>query len=249
MKHKGLLLILIAVVLGLGTFVSIFIYTSKLEEKVTVVVAVEDIPPHTEITEELVVVQERNKLNIPEGAAPNIKVLEGIYSGPYGIYKDDIVTREKVQNKDEMADHLLSNNIPPGKVAVAMDVDLVRSVAGVVQNGDFVDISVINEQFEVTPIQSIKTLGVKDKDGNDMNRSKMENPVPAVVIFEATPAERDVLMKITERGKVHLSLLNPNEVTETRINEGAVRQLENYTRQQYIPEGEPSNETAPNTNF
>lgn len=245
MKHKGLILIILSVICGVATFGGIFFYTSKLEEKITVVVVVQDIPPYTEITGQMLEVEERNTLNIPESAAPNIEVVEGRYTGKFGLYAGDIVTREKVLNKDEASQYLLNQMISPNRVAVALDVDLIRSVAGAVRSKDYVDVSVITDEFEVTPLRSIKILKVRDKDGNDIERSKMENPVPAAVVFEASPEVRDVLMKISDRGKIHLSLLNSDQVTETVIDYSAVERLGESPRQQT---GE-TEDTEPKTGF
>jgi len=231
-KKKGLILIILSVVLGAGTFLGIYQYIARIEQSVQVVVASKSIPPYTEITEEYLTVENKSNINIPEDSARNIEQVLGMYSGDYGIYQNDVVTRSKVNKKDEISDNLLASTVASGKVALALDVDLVRSVGGIVKKNDYVDVSVINDEFEVTPIKSIKVLSVKDKDANDMDKSKLENPIPSAVILEATAAERDVVIKLLDRGSIHLSLRNPADVTETIIDQDAVQRLEEYQRQQ-----------------
>lgn len=232
MRKKSLIILILAALLGIGTFLGIYQYKARLEQSVQVVVASQNIPPFTQITEEYVTVENKSNINIQEDSASNIEQVIGMYTGEYGLYLDDVITRSKVRKEDEIKDNLLANIVESGKVAVGLDVDLVRSVGGIVQENNFVDISVINDEFEVTPIKSIKVLLVKDKDGNDMNKSKLENPIPSAVILEATAAERDVVIKLLDKGSIHLSLRNPADVTETIIDQEAVQKLEEYQRQQ-----------------
>lgn len=225
-SKKGLILIILSIVIGLGTFVGIQRYIFKIEEKVTVVVAKDNIPAFTQITEDLIEVKDVSKINLPESYAPKGDFVVGFYTGNLGIHKNEFISRDKVFKEDEVKDNLLKNKIEKGKVAVAIDVDLITSIGGTVKENDYVDISIVNDDFNVTPVESIKVIGVKDKDSTDIDKSKEENPTPYVVIFEATPVERDVIVRISKLGKAHLSLRNPEDVKETEINHEAIKQLE-----------------------
>lgn len=225
-SKKGLFLIILSVLIGAGTFLGIQRYVYKLEEKVPVVIAKDNILAFTEITEDLIEVKDVSTINLPEGYAPKSELVIGMYTGSLGIHKAEFISRDKVFKEDEIKDNLLKNKIEKGNVAVAIDVDIITSVGGTIKENDYVDISVVNDDFNVTPVEGIKVIGVKDKDSTDIEKSKEENPLPYVVIFEATPDERDVVVKISKLGKPHLSLRNPEDSKEVKINHDAIKQLE-----------------------
>lgn len=231
-SKKGVILIIFSMLIGLSTFLGIQRYVYKLEEKVSVVVVKENIPAFTEITNDLVEVKDVSSINLPEGYAPKIDFVMGMYTGNLGIHKGEFVSRDKVFNEEDIKDSLLKHKIEVGKVAVAIDVDLITSVGGTVKENDYVDISIVNDDFNVTPVESIKVIGVKDKDSTDIEKSKEENPLPYVVIFEASPLERDVIVRISKLGKAHLSLRNPEDPKETKINHDAIKQLEDIKKEE-----------------
>jgi len=233
MKKKGLLLIVLSLILGVGTFTGIFFYVNAISDEVVVVAAAQDIPPYTEIKKEMLKMVNMPRHYISENVAPKVDFVVGMYTGAYGIFEDSVITRNMVKKHDEVKDRVLKNELPSGSRAIAIEVDFVRSVAGIIRPGDYVDISIVDDEFDVTPIESIKVLSVKDGDGYEITESQSEVSIPDAVILEAiSPKVRDAIVKITDAGQVHLSLLNPADVKETTINQEAMKQIEDRKKEQ-----------------
>jgi len=233
MKRKGLILILLSLILGVGTFIGLYFYVKAVADEIAVVAAAQDIPPYTKITKEMLKTVNMPRHYISDEAAPKIDFVVGMYTGSYGIFEDSVITRNMVKKEDEVKDRILKNQIPPGSRAIAIDVDFVKSVAGIIRPGDYVDISIVDDEFDVTPIESIKILSVKDKDGYEITESRSEMPIPDAVILEAINKDvRDAIVKISDAGQVHLSLLNPADVKETTINQDAMKQIEERKKEQ-----------------
>lgn len=250
MKKKGLFLVILSIVLGAITFFGIFFYIKTLNEEVSVVVAAQDIPPYTEIKENMLMMATKPKHFVDNEAAPKIEYVVGMYTGGNGIFENDVIARYKVKNHDEIKDRVLSKEIPDGARAIAVKIDFVKSVAGIVRPGDYVDVSIVSDKFSVTPVESIKILSVKDSDGYEIDASnKSTVPIPDVVVFEAlTPAIRDTIVLISDKGQVHLSLLKPSDVKPTKINQEAIDKIQEGTNQPSFGETQNNNE-AVNTRF
>ncbi len=242
MKKKGLLLIILSIVLGAGTFLGIFFYINKLNEQVDVVLAQENIPPYTEIKEEMLKIEKKPKYYVPEDIATKIEMVAGMYTGGYGLFTDDILCRHKVKNKEEIKDRILSNEIADGARAIAVKVDLTSSVAGIIREGDYVDISIVDDDFSVTPVESIKLLAVKNNEGENIEEGLEGKFIPSVVILEAlTSSVRDTVVLVVDKGQVHLSLVKPSDVKETTINEDAVEKIQEKAREEATEENNQEN--------
>ncbi|MEW9125135.1 MAG: Flp pilus assembly protein CpaB, partial [Thermotaleaceae bacterium] len=230
MKNKPLIFIVISIILAVITFSGIFMYVTSINQKVMVVTAGKNIAPYTEITEDDLVLEEKSQFNLPQMTTSNLQMVAGMYTGEIGLFEGDIITQPKVRTKEEVMDYILSKEVTTGKRAVAVEVDLVRSAGNFIQPNSYVDVSVVSDEFEVTPIESIKVLSVKDRNGNDLRSAEEEVAIAGVVVFEAAPEERDVIIKISDRGRVHLSLRSKEDITETTIDHDAVRKLEDMPR-------------------
>jgi Flp pilus assembly protein CpaB len=153
MPRRGTILIIVGIILALGTTAVVFVLLRPSgeqpaaapqptpEEKISVVIAAQEIPPLTEIPADAV-----GTLLIPESAlTPNHlldpeavvgkKTMTAITRGSF-ITKDVLLDESKVLELGYNA----SLNIPEGKVATTFRTTQIRAVAGAIQNGDFVDI-------------------------------------------------------------------------------------------------------------
>lgn len=252
LKSKSLIILIISILLGAATFGGIFYYLSISNEQVEIVVAGQGIPPYTEITKDMIKLDYRPKIIIGPDAASKIEYVEGKYTDRIGLHTGDIVSREKVIKKEEAMDYILSKEIPVGSRGIGLSVDYSHAVGGMIQNNDYVDISLDlrsgDEVRKITPVECIRVIALKDKDGLDRNMSKEEVFMPTVVIVEApTPEVRDAIVKVADKGSVHLSLRNPNDIIETKINKEAINEIE---QNQQVPKDNtaPSGETI-NTKF
>lgn len=153
MPRRGTILIIIGIILALGTTAVVFVLLRPSgqqaeatpqptpEEKISVVIAAQEIPALTEIPADAVgtLLIPKSALNArylldPE-AVIGKKTLTNVSRGSF-ITTDVLLDESKVLELGYNA----SLNIPEGKVAVAFRTTQLRAVAGAIQNGDFVDI-------------------------------------------------------------------------------------------------------------
>jgi len=153
MPRRGTLLIIIGIILALGTTVVVFVLLRPVgqaptatpqptpEEKISVVIAAQEIPALTEIPADAV-----GTLLIPKSALTPKHLLDP--EAVIGKKTMRVVARGSFITTDLLLDESMvlelgynaSLNIPPGKVAAAFRTTQLRAVAGAIQNGDFVDI-------------------------------------------------------------------------------------------------------------
>lgn len=153
MPRRGTLLIIIGIILALGTTVVMFVLLRAPgqtptatpqptpEEKISVVIAVQEIPALTEIAADAV-----GTLLIPKSALTPKHLLDA--EAVIGKKTTRLIARSSAITTDLLLDesrvlalgYNASLNIPPGKVAAAFRTTQIRAVAGAIQNGDFVDI-------------------------------------------------------------------------------------------------------------
>jgi Flp pilus assembly protein CpaB len=153
MPRRGTILIIVGIILALGTTAVVFVLLRPSgaqpeatpqptpEEKISVVIAAQEIPALTEIPADAVgtLLIPKSALNArylldPE-AVIGKKTMTTVSRGSF-ITTDVLLDESKVLELGYNA----SLNIPEGKVAVAFRTNQLRAVAGAIQNGDFVDI-------------------------------------------------------------------------------------------------------------
>ncbi len=153
MPRRGTLLIIIGIILALGTTVVVFVLLRPTtqapaatpqptpEEKISVVIAAQEIPALTEMPADAV-----GTLLIPKSALTPKHLLDP--EAVIGKKTARLIARGSFITTDLLLDeskvlalgYNASLNIPPGKVAAAFRTTQLRAVAGAIQNGDFVDI-------------------------------------------------------------------------------------------------------------
>ena len=153
MPRRGTLLIIIGIILALGTTMVVFVLLRPTaqapaptpqpipEEKISVVIAAQEIPALTEIPADAV-----GTLLIPKSALTPKHLLDP--EAVVGKKTMRVVARGSFITTDLLLDESMvlelgynaSLNIPPGKVAAAFRTTQLRAAAGAIQNGDFVDI-------------------------------------------------------------------------------------------------------------
>jgi Flp pilus assembly protein CpaB len=153
MPRRGTLLIIVGIILALGTTAVVFVLLRPSgaqteatpqptpEEKISVVIAAQEIPALTEIPADAVgtLLIPKSALNArylldPE-AVIGKKTMTNVARGSF-ITTDVLLDESKVLELGYNA----SLNVPEGKVAVAFRTTQLHAVAGAIQNGDFVDI-------------------------------------------------------------------------------------------------------------
>lgn len=107
-----------------------------------VVIAAQNIPARTRITLEMVKVETVPSHLLTEGALSDIQRAVGRVAR-YPIASGEQITQAKLAEAStgrEISTHELASIVPPGKRAVAINVDEATMVGGLVLPGDFVDV-------------------------------------------------------------------------------------------------------------
>ena len=168
MPRRGTLLIIIGIVLALGTTVVVFMLLRPPgqtptatpqptpEEKISVVIAAQEVPALMEIPADAV-----GTLLIPKSALTPKHLLdpEAVIGKKTArlIARGSFITTDSLLDESRVLElgYNASLNIPPGKVAAAFRTTQIRAVAGAIQNGDFVDILIsywmLDTEEEATP--------------------------------------------------------------------------------------------------
>jgi pilus assembly protein CpaB len=160
--------ILAVTVAGIAVAAVYFYTDSTIQQKVaptTVVVAKQDIPPHTKITEDMLMVVP----DIPRKALPqenpyasSLKEVVGKWTvDGYGIPAKGFVNTKKIVPKDQLPDAGLLN-LKPGEYAFPILVDLETSSGNAIRPDTYVDLyfaTIIN--LNETPISDFTNRGLK----------------------------------------------------------------------------------------
>ena len=148
MKKITLLAVLAAILFG----ILLYGYLDSLEKKVTeteaesvvlpetvpVVVAAADIPPFTDITDEMLTMKEFPVNVVPETAARSFEQVVGLQSGGI-VVKDTMLFPSAVGTAEEVGASL-SYTIPKGMRAMTVIIDYDTGVGGYLTEGDRVDL-------------------------------------------------------------------------------------------------------------
>ena len=221
MKSKFVLIV--AIILGIFASALIYFYlngiTTKLEStKFTeVIVASKDIPKKTVITEMLlskkkIAIDSKHPLSVSKASALVGKVvLINITAG------EEILTNQVINIGDSKEG--LSFTIPDGKKAMAVAVDDITGVGGMLLPGDYVDVIATlassgnnPTNYTVVILQNTKILAVGSVLENIKNTSDTKPPEKRTVTLAITMDEALKLKMAIERGSISLMLRSPTDI-------------------------------------
>ncbi|HKX27755.1 MAG TPA: Flp pilus assembly protein CpaB [Blastocatellia bacterium] len=214
MRDKRLIVVLVlAMVAGLIAAISVSRYLSKVEGgSQNIVVAKVKIPLSTKIT-----IEQLTTAQLPREATP-----EGTFEAPEKLVgrvaMTDIAAREPLTTAKlapEGSDGGLSAMIPDGYRAIAVKVDEIVGIAGLVMPGSWVDVVAVvdpsNDAASHGPtskivLQHIKVLAT-DQNIDKQNQDKGVLSVKAVTLM-VTPEEAEKLALASTEGKLQLVMRN-----------------------------------------
>jgi pilus assembly protein CpaB len=214
--NRTRLLMIGAVALALGAFVSLFVYKnlqgrgpSTLEAGTDVVVAADDIQVGARVEERDVHIARFPASGLPAGAyAKRSQVLGRGVIIP--ISRGEFILPSKLA--PENAGSGLPSLIPPGMRAVSVRVTEVISVAGFVGPGTRVDVLLTgtpngsSESQTTTVLQNVAVIA----SGHTLERSATgEAQNTPVITLLASPEDAERLTLASSEGKLQLSLRNP----------------------------------------
>lgn len=225
-RSKSFLLILFAVVLGLGAavlaqrWVQANTRTAEAtpEDGMTVVVAARDIEFGNRLVEADVRTVAWPADSLPDGAYHDTADVVGRASISQIAAGEPILAR-RIANAD--ANALLSTRIGDRKRAITVRVDDVVGVAGFLLPGSRVDVLASRRKdnsgyrYETrTVLQDLRVLAV-DQTANPEDKDKPL--VVRAVTLEVAPEEAEKLVTSTREGSVQLTLRNPADDAELKL--------------------------------
>ena len=161
MSSRRTLILVGAIVVGAIAALLILRYVGSIEDKantdnqlVPVVVASGDIQAGETadalIEEKRIGTGDRRRVDLPANVVTRIEDIKG-QSAAINLAAGEIITTTKFSGSGAL-NSSKSNVLESGNVAVTVSVDLQRSVAGLVQPGDFVNLMVDTKPVQATPL-------------------------------------------------------------------------------------------------
>lgn len=187
---KRKLLALMAALIVVGSFYAIsqFRVNSELEET-QVYFAKNDIPPHTEITADMIEHTNVPKKGLPPGIVMDMTKIVGQFTqASYGLSQNSYFFQNKIVSEQELLDYA-KRQLEPGQVLWTGNVNLLEIAAGNVIEGSKVDIwfqavegsnatSGTKEQWVSGKMyRSIKVISTKNKKAEDLTTKNTTNTV------------------------------------------------------------------------
>lgn len=222
--NRARLLMIGAVALGLGAFVSLFVYrnlqgrsASAGEPGVDVVVAANDIQVGARVEERDVRIVKYPPSALPAGVyGARSKVMGRGVILP--IARGEFILPGKLA--PENAGSGLPSLIPPGMRAVSVRVNEVVSVAGFVGPGTRVDILLTgtpngsNESQTTTVLQNVAVIA----SGHTLERNSAgEAQNTPVITLLVSPDDAERLTLASSEGHIQLALRNPLDTTQDEV--------------------------------
>lgn len=216
MKTNRKILVL-AVVFGLITVGATYYYINSLESKgaepvdlTEVVVAVDTIPEHVKITEEMLATA-----SIPTEAVHPEAVLQ-IDKIIGGVTNSEIVKGEQVLSSRVATDSSsssLSYSVPENMRAITLPMTEVSGVGGYIEPGDRIDILVSYTDVEINPMKVVYTqlqnIEVLAEGPSSVVTEDQQNGVATSITVMVTPAQAEVLAFANINGTFQFTLRNP----------------------------------------
>lgn len=247
---------IIAASLSLGVVGSMYTYNAyavKTAVKPTEVVLVkQEIGPHTEITEEMLLEKELPGDAIPPNAFTKKEQVVGKYTTEgFGISPNSFLFENNVKSKHELPDAAILS-LEKGEVAFPLLVDLETSSGNAIVPGTFVDLYFLNvdeEQGELmTDPQSksvlfgglfpqVRVTSVKDGDTNDAFREETDangdtqevKSAARLYTLAVTPAQLQYLNRAKKLGTIMPVATDNSEKLDSKVSNASFNQISDQT--------------------
>lgn len=181
--EKKRLLVSIAVSLGVvgALFVGNQLNIQAQVQPTAVPVAAVDIPPHTEITQDMIKVMELPAKGIPPQAIRSVNDVVGKWTQvDYGVPKNSLFYQGKVVTQEELLD-AERLKLKDGERLYTITVDIEKSAAGNIIPGVLVDVWYIgktgdeNKQLAGRLYQDVLVVGAKNRRAEDIVSNNVSN--------------------------------------------------------------------------
>ncbi|MDD2421242.1 MAG: Flp pilus assembly protein CpaB [Heliobacteriaceae bacterium] len=234
----GKKIVVVALVLALATAFAVYKFIKDVEREALsrrlapVVVAVKDIPAKTQLTRDLLKVEELPAESVHPQAARKLEdVLETVAKFPL-VQGEQVLLPRTAKGRTGTAG--LALDVPKGKRAIAVTVDEVRSVGFQIKQGDRVDVLLhvplkvsdsAGEEVDVpivaTILENMEVLAIgrvlepaqvepaKPKGEENKPAENNEGRQAATVTLAADPDQVQALMLASEKGSIRFALRSP----------------------------------------
>jgi pilus assembly protein CpaB len=211
--------LIIGLVLALGTGALLLTYLMSLRPTAVatkpVVVATRDIPARAVITNDFVVVQQRNATETDSDAIGNPKDVVGKYT-LVSIPAGSVVSASKIGLSSAST---LPAKLPVGMRAMSISIDNVKAVAGLITPGDRVDVIAIPPRSGAEAVRGYTILRgtLVLAMGTDLQTTTATpspggaSPSLSTVTLALTPNQADLLAGADVNTVLRLALRNPKE--------------------------------------
>jgi pilus assembly protein CpaB len=222
--NRNRLLLIGAVALVLGAFVSLSVYRnlqSKAGSKAVpgedVIVAAEDLQVGAKIGEKDIKIVHFPTADLPAGCfhIPSKVIGRGVV---LPIQRGEFILTNKIAG--ENAGYGLPALIPPGMRAVSVRVNDTSSVAGFVLPGTRVDVLLTgnpegsSEQQTTTVLENVAVLA----NGSRLERNSSGEPqATPVITLLVSPDDAQTLTLATSQGHIQLALRNPTDTKQEQL--------------------------------
>jgi len=203
------LTMVIGLVLALVTVVSIQAYLKDNEQRlrhellrgqepIPVLIALQDIPPNTQVRDNMVAVETRPAYSIQPHALDDPALALGMMT-LIPIFQGEQVTDAKLARVDEA--NALSMKTPQGKRAVTIGVDAISGVSGLIKPSDYVDIMGVfsvpgggGGVVTLTLLQRVEVLAVGSKLSAAPDEEDNGGGIAGTITLALAPQEAQLLM-------------------------------------------------------
>lgn len=219
--------LILAIILGLITVGTTYYYISSIETKgaepvalTEVVVAVDTIPEHVKITEEML-----TTASIPsEAVHPEAVLQKDQIVG--GVANSEIVKGEQVLSSrvaTDTAASSLSYSVPENMRAITLPMTEVSGVGGYIEPGDRIDILVSYADIEINPMKVVYTqlqnIEVLAEGPSAVVTEDQQSGVATSLTVLVTPAQAEVLAFANINGTFQFTLRNPVDNTKADLQQ------------------------------
>lgn len=240
-------------------FVAAPLVQAKTAELAPVVVLTHDAPIGTQLTSDMLKVEEIGAAGIPYGAITDLAEAAGKYVAATGL-AGDILTAARLTAMYPTDDpELLS--LPAGKVAMAVALDnLEQSVASKLRSGDVIQLfATLNNSLdssntttaltvpelravEVLSVTNSKAVNVANQGEQPVNADNQEDRQISTVVVAVNQQQAAVLAGLTANAKLHAALVVRGNTAD---KEAALTAQDNYFIVQEVPENPAAPDTPP----
>lgn len=221
---------IVAVIAAILTMAFAYYYIRENEENkptyLVAVVAVQDIPENTKITEDMITAKEVISSDIVAGNLNSVDDAVGMFAST-NVYKGEQILKNRLLDAAKDTESAFSYKIPDGMRTVTISINPTSAVAGLLHVGDHVDIisnyakknadgtqeqatKFIADDIEIAALDTnVTKTAQKDENGNEITQT-----FTTVTMF-VTPELAKAIIWNQNNGSVILSLRSPLDESNT----------------------------------